>query len=360
MMTDAELVAAIRQGDREAFGEFVARHQRMVEAVAFAAAGQPELIDDVVQDTFIAAWRGIDRMAEPDHARAWLCGIARNTARKARRRRRDVPADTRLASTPFEQFSDHERDRELAAALGKLPARYREPLVLFYYEQRSVKDIAAALALREDAVMQRLTRGRRQLGDQLERVERDLERRPSRAALAVVILALLPVRAASASTMAWPRVAGALLACGGIAAVMVVGTQRSQAVAAKAATKAPSSAPAAPAPARAPAPALPASRDAHLYHLLAPASFDSYETCRRGARALAMAALAPNALHTVDGKEVYDEPSPEIRRTADVAAERTAATCGGDHWPELYVMCEGTLSEILDGTASCYPWDPFA
>ena len=54
---DAELVEAARGGDRDAFGALVVRHQRMVEAVAYAAAGDGAIVDDVVQDTFVLAWR---------------------------------------------------------------------------------------------------------------------------------------------------------------------------------------------------------------------------------------------------------------------------------------------------------------
>jgi hypothetical protein len=42
------------------------------------------------------------------------------------------------------------------------------------------------------------------------------------------------------------------------------------------------------------------------------------------------------------------------------AGARTGATCGGDAWPELYMVCEGTVADIRDGTINCYPHDVFA
>ena len=84
--TDAELVEASRRGEREAFGHLVTRYQDLVCAVSYSSTGNWALSEDVAQDTFIAAWRQLGQLREVDRLRAWLCGIARNLARKARKR----------------------------------------------------------------------------------------------------------------------------------------------------------------------------------------------------------------------------------------------------------------------------------
>src|SRR5580704_15412991 len=76
--TDVELVEASRRGELEAFGHLVARYQDLVCAVSFSSTGDPVLSEDVAQETFVAAWRHLDRVREPRRLGSWLCGIARN------------------------------------------------------------------------------------------------------------------------------------------------------------------------------------------------------------------------------------------------------------------------------------------
>jgi RNA polymerase sigma factor (sigma-70 family) len=117
--TDAELIEASRRGEAVAFGCLVERHQRMVEAVAYGATRDRTIIEDVVQDTFVVAWHQLARLRDVERLRPWLCGIARNLARKARRnRRRALPVSEPLApATPFEAATEHERDQLVAGAL---------------------------------------------------------------------------------------------------------------------------------------------------------------------------------------------------------------------------------------------------
>src|SRR5262249_60473785 len=85
--SDAELLEASRRGEREAFGALIERYQGVVSAVSYSRTGDRALSEDVAQDTFLAAWRQLDRLREAGRVRAGLCGIARNPARQARHRR---------------------------------------------------------------------------------------------------------------------------------------------------------------------------------------------------------------------------------------------------------------------------------
>lgn len=378
-MTDAELVEASKRGDRDAFAGLVERYQRMVEGIAYSATRDRAIVDDIVQDTFVAAWNHLDRLRDALRLRPWLCGIARNVAHKARRtRRREQPlVELATGTTPFDEASEHEREHAVTVALDKLPPRYRDPIVLFYYEQCSIKDVAAALAIREDAAMQRLTRGRQQLGDLLaDRVEVTLERasnerKHSRKGLAACLLLLLPARTASAATGAatgvfahW-RIAGVTLATAAAATAMWFGVERSESIAANAEQR--SSVDEVP-NASAPTPQLPAQPEAAtpplvtstgiVHRNVVVASGDSTVACARGARGLVFWTLARDAWYTV-GDATYFEPSPEIVQKAEDAAERVSATCEGESWSELYVACEGTLAEIEAGNITCFPYDWF-
>ncbi len=396
-MTDHELLDATRRGDREAFGLLVQRYQRMVEAAAFCATGRHDLVDDVVQDTFITAWCTIERLRDANSLRSWLYGIARNLGHKVGRKHRrlrpldsvPVPPDA-TCSSALDALVDRDRDREIAAAVARLPARYREPLVLFYYEHCTVKEVAATLAVHEDTAMQRLSRGRRKLGEELAtRIEVVLENKPSRVALAAGVILLLPTRASAAAPLgavqesaattapttslatvgAWlaahSRLACAVLATAIGITVLAAAVESSNAVAARTAARTQDPQPA---PTTTPPPVLPtpwtslepsvADPD-HLYRVLGVARLDPAEACAAGARQLVMAALGSDAIVERDGNK-YFEPSAELLKIRDEAGARTGATCGGDEWPELYVICEGTLADIRDGTINCYPHDAFA
>jgi RNA polymerase sigma factor (sigma-70 family) len=208
--SDAELLAATRRGERAAFGTLVERYQGVVCAVTYSSTGDRALSEDVAQDTFLAAWRQLDQLREVGRLRAWLCGIARNLARKARRKTsREAlvePATEPVSDAdPFERVSEHESEALVRSALDRVPEAYREVLVLYYREQRSVREVAAALELSEAAALQRLSRGRQYLAEGVANlVERSLRGALPRKSLVPGVLAALPPLVASSHADATP------------------------------------------------------------------------------------------------------------------------------------------------------------
>jgi RNA polymerase sigma factor (sigma-70 family) len=232
--SDAELVEASRRGERAAFGELVERYGRMVSAISYASTRDRALGEDITQDTFVSAWRDLDRLRDANAVRPWLCGIARNLAHKARRRRRREVVETDADAigterTPFEVIRQAETEQLVETALGRVPVVYREALVLFYFEQRSTKDVAAALGVTEEVVHKRLSRGRQHLADGVDQiVERTLEGRRSRHDLAACVLAALPITIAVAPSHADAATKGSSMwkigALGLAATTVAVGT----------------------------------------------------------------------------------------------------------------------------------------
>jgi RNA polymerase sigma factor (sigma-70 family) len=201
--SDVELVEASRRGEHEAFGHLVARYQDVVCAVSYSSTGDPGLSEDVAQETFIAAWRQLDRLRDTARLRPWLCGIARNLARNARKRRRRedvVDGDEHVATdaSPFETTARGEAERVVREALARIPAAYREVLVLYYRDGQSIREVAATLGASEASAMQRLSRARRYLADSVhELVERSLQdQRPRRDLVAAVLAAIAVIMVA--------------------------------------------------------------------------------------------------------------------------------------------------------------------
>ncbi|HUH05302.1 MAG TPA: sigma-70 family RNA polymerase sigma factor [Kofleriaceae bacterium] len=197
--SDAELLAACRRGETEAFGSLVERYQGLVCAVSYSATGDRVLSEDVAQETFLAAWVQLTELREPGKLRGWLCAIARNLGLKALRRSgREVPtAETPVtddaAPSPLEATLEAESARLVWDSLRRIPDTYREALVLYYQENQSVAEMAAVLGISENAAMQRLSRGRRHLADTVSAVvEHSLGQRKPPRNFAAGIVASLP------------------------------------------------------------------------------------------------------------------------------------------------------------------------
>ncbi|WED63625.1 sigma-70 family RNA polymerase sigma factor [Synoicihabitans lomoniglobus] len=205
--SDADLVAATLAGDRAAFGRIVERYQRLLCSLAYSAVGSLSESEDIAQEAFVEAWQQLRGLRDPEKLRSWLCGILRHKVGRSRRRAHQEPVnhavDPELADQiPSAETSapDHtihaEEQAILWHALERVPARYREPLVLYYREHRSIEHVAVELDLSEDNVKQRLSRGRKMLKDQaLAFVEGALSRSTPGKVFTIGVLASLPVLA---------------------------------------------------------------------------------------------------------------------------------------------------------------------
>jgi RNA polymerase sigma factor (sigma-70 family) len=202
--SDQELVAACVAGDVRAFGRLVERHHGAVAAVAFAITRDLALSEDIAQDAFVVAWTHLRELRDSERVRAWLCGIARNLSKSELRSRRhdvrDIDAIRDVAADTHTLIETAEAERALRGALDELPATYREPLVLFYWQDHSIEHVASALEISAQAAQKRISRARTMIGAELaarlDKTARD--RRPAKVAAASIV-AILATRGAPAS-----------------------------------------------------------------------------------------------------------------------------------------------------------------
>ena len=209
-LPDADLVVQCLAGNRDAFGRIVSRYQSLICSLAYSATGSLGQSEDLAQETFITAWKHLGHLRERHKLRAWLCGIARNRINNTLRLEGHEPlraaepldaAHDAPASEPLP--SDHAISKEEEAILWRslegVPEIYREPLVLFYREGQSVEKVAEALELSEDAVKQRLSRGRKLLHEQVVGfIEGALKRTSPGKVFTLGVLAALPALTTSA------------------------------------------------------------------------------------------------------------------------------------------------------------------
>ena len=237
-MHENQLLQASLAGNEHAFADIVERYQSVICAITYSATGDLALSEDLAQETFIAAWKQLRNLRKADRLRAWLCGIARNLAKQAIRRRRCKFAEQTVAlesvheaistaSQPHEYAISREERTIVWQSLEKIPEKYREPLVLFYRQQRSVKKVAALLGLSETVVKQRLSRGRKMLKGSLSTIVADtLARTGPKKAFTIAVVAALPALAPQAATAgvvavaakgsAAPKTVGALTSSAGV------------------------------------------------------------------------------------------------------------------------------------------------
>lgn len=202
--SDAGLVTASLAGDRKAFSQIVERYQRLLCSLAYSATGQLSQSEDLAQETFIEAWRSLGDLREPEKLRAWLCGILRFKVSRLRRadgkepvRRAaalDEVGEIESSDQPAAERAIHKEEQDILwSALERVPDLYREPLILYYREHRSIEHVAAALDLTNDAVKQRLARGRKILQEKvLAFVEGALARSTPGRIFTLTVVAALP------------------------------------------------------------------------------------------------------------------------------------------------------------------------
>jgi RNA polymerase sigma-70 factor (ECF subfamily) len=148
---DSALIAAWQAGDEQAATELVRRHARAL-AGFLAGAGAPEAdLDDLVQDTFVRAFRGVSGFRGQCRFRTWLLTIGGNVLKDAVRRGaryRVVPLDAELSATdgdPHERAVADEAERRLVAGLERLTPMQREVFLLRAQQGLEYEEIAAAL-----------------------------------------------------------------------------------------------------------------------------------------------------------------------------------------------------------------------
>jgi RNA polymerase sigma-70 factor (ECF subfamily) len=152
---DTELVSAALSGVSEAFDRIVARHQRAVYRLCYRYVGRHEDANDLTQDVFLRAYRGLRKFKGRASFRTWLYRIGVNVCldrvtSKGVRLDQAKPLDaiTELDSGA-ESASDaairHERERRVRAAIAQLPPKQRATLVLRVYQELSHEEIAKIL-----------------------------------------------------------------------------------------------------------------------------------------------------------------------------------------------------------------------
>jgi RNA polymerase sigma-70 factor (ECF subfamily) len=173
---DAELVAACLAGDRDAFHRLTLRYYRPVCGFLLRRTGQPDLVEDLAQETFLEAYQALQRGTRPTQLAGWLFGIAHNRCGKWFRRKRPAlfaphELPERPAPTPAdvrEELEEQERlQARLEGGLAELPEEVRELLRLKHRRGLTCEEIARELGRPVGTIKSQLARTYKALRERL-------------------------------------------------------------------------------------------------------------------------------------------------------------------------------------------------
>ena len=176
------LLARMRQGDEAAFVALYRRHRDAVYRLALLYCGSSAQAADVTQETFIHFMTRTDQF-DPLRGTigAWLCGVARNIARKAMGQREDATDPEDLASdtaphdahidhdTPLERLLRNEAAEKVRACLAAIAPHYRDVLILCELSELTYAEAAQVCGIDIGTVRSRLSRARAQFAQRLAR-----------------------------------------------------------------------------------------------------------------------------------------------------------------------------------------------
>ncbi len=164
---ESRLVERSRNGDPEAFAELVRRHQRRIFRLAGRFFRRPDEVEDVAQETFLAAWRKLDTYRAKAPFEHWLTRVCLNCcyARLRKRRWEEAALEIELAAPR----SDPDARLEVERLLSRVSGEDRFVLLLLHGEGWSVAEIAERLGWSRAKVKVRAHRVRRRLRRLMER-----------------------------------------------------------------------------------------------------------------------------------------------------------------------------------------------
>jgi len=143
-------IEACRRGDRAAFDLLVERYQRDIYRLCYRYVGNHEDANDMAQEAFLKAWRGLASFRGDSAFSTWIYRIAVNTClnfRSARKPAADEPSESLPDQRPSapERMASRERERQVRAAIARLPDKQRATLILKVYHELTHEEVARVL-----------------------------------------------------------------------------------------------------------------------------------------------------------------------------------------------------------------------
>ncbi|MFH1299967.1 MAG: sigma-70 family RNA polymerase sigma factor [Planctomycetota bacterium] len=149
------------QNNSEALTLLVDQYYQLLFRYAYRLSGDSADAEDLTQQTYLIAQKKLSQLRDMSFARAWLCTILRNLFLKnVSQKIRPVSLDQTFDLVSEAAVVPELTSQELQCALNELPQDFRIPLLMFYFEERSYKEISTELSIPLGTVMSRLARAK--------------------------------------------------------------------------------------------------------------------------------------------------------------------------------------------------------
>lgn len=177
-LEETNMVKLMIHGDMDAFDRLMKLYQPKALRVAYLISGSYADSEDIVQETFVACYLNRQGIKNPEAFKGWFYKtLSRNAWRVCRKQKREQPAEEIYPETieaPGELLSDivmKEEETVIYEAIRSLPIKHRTVIVLYYYNEMSIKEIAKACGCLEGTVKSRLYHGKQKLREILKQQE---------------------------------------------------------------------------------------------------------------------------------------------------------------------------------------------
>lgn len=177
MENDAQLIYKILSGDDEAFTALVRKHQKSTHALAWRRIGDFHFAEEIVQDAFLRAYKGLPKLKDPNQFPGWLYVITNRLCNDWLQKKKseiksveDIPvvemqrmSYERYMSEGHEKKAEESRQRLVQQLLAKLPESERTVMTLYYLGEMTTKEISKFLGVSVNTITSRLQRARKRL-----------------------------------------------------------------------------------------------------------------------------------------------------------------------------------------------------
>ncbi|WP_413382108.1 RNA polymerase sigma factor [Alkalihalobacillus sp. 1P02AB] len=177
-----KLINRLRDKEEAALKELMIEYGDYLLRTAYLFVKDRQVAEEVVQDTFVSAYEKIDQLQDSTKLKSWLVSIVYNNCRSHFRKSRfnnvayffeqiKQMKSTHISEYPEESLLQDAQNQQLTAEIGKLGIKYREVIVLYYFNELKIAQIAELIQTNENTIKARLKRGRALLKEMLLKEE---------------------------------------------------------------------------------------------------------------------------------------------------------------------------------------------
>lgn len=176
IVNEVELVKKVQGGDMKAFEELFERYKYQAMRTAYLITSNKSVSEDIVQEAFVQCYLSIRELRKPEQFKAWFFKtLTRIAWRQGKKEKQLMPvedifekAEAVESYNPIEAFHEDEEAKALYQMINGLEDKHRITLILYYYNQLSIKEISNMMGCLEGTVKSRLFMARKKLKGEIE------------------------------------------------------------------------------------------------------------------------------------------------------------------------------------------------